>query len=428
MSRHIDLALERCGLPRLQRSAWVEVEIDTLVTNAAALVSMAAPAAIGPVVKADGYGHGLEMAARCAVAGGAQWLCVANAGEALRLRADGYPSRVFVLYPVPRSMLDAMAQADVDVTVSDVGEAEAMADSVDPTPGLRVHVEIDTGMTRGGVRVDDAVPAARALAQGRGTKVAGIWTHLAAPEDPGTTQAQLELFASVLDHIAGAGLDRGVVHAAASGGLLAIDTAEHDLVRPGLAYYGLHPGAGHPLPSTIVPALAVKACPVLIADVPPGTSVGYAGTWTAQRPSVIATLPIGYADGWSRSSSPGTFALVKGRRAPIVGRVSSDSLTVDVTGVEGVEADTEFTLLGSDNGEVVTADEIAEVRRTISWEVLQQIGGRLSRVYKSGSVPVAVRPESSIEIVTAGDDVILPYRSDLVAAESGSYDRRRKPE
>jgi alanine racemase len=140
---------------------------------------------------------------------------------------------------------------------------------------------------------------------------------------------------------------------------------------------------------------------VRIAEVPAGTSVGYAGTWTASRASKIATLPIGYADGWSRASSPGSFAIVEGIRAPLVGRISSDSLTVDVTDLPGVTTNSEFTLLGRAGDEEITADEVADTRGTISWEVLQQLGARLSRVYVSAASPLALRPESAVEMIPA---------------------------
>jgi alanine racemase len=369
---------------------------------------MASPAALGPVVKADGYGHGLEMAARCAVSAGVGWLCVADSAEAVRLRADGYEGRIFVLYPVPPSMWPEMTGFDIDVTVGDSAQAREMVRASLGDRPLRVHVETDTGMTRGGVRVDEVVVTARTLADGPGVELAGVWTHLAAPEDPEITEAQLDRFDSALDDLATAGLDPGVVHAAASGGLLASDTSRHGLVRPGLAFYGLHPGAGAPLPPSVGPALSVRAHPVRVMEAATGTRVGYAGTWIAKRPSVIATLPIGYADGWSRSSSPGTSVIVGGRRAPVVGRVSSDSLTVDVTGIEDVGTDSEFTLIGTDGPETITADEVAGVRGTISWEVLQQLGSRLTRVYMSDSDPVAVRLESTIDIVT-GDETLIPH-------------------
>lgn len=406
MTRSIDRALAGAGLPPLQRSAWVEVDLDQLVANTRALGELAAPAAVGPVVKADGYGHGLEAAARCAVAGGATWLCVADAGEAERLRRDGYDGSVLVLYPVPPSILPMMSRLDVDVSVGSLGAAWSMASG--DGGQLRAHLEIDTGMTRGGVAPDDAVAAARALVDGPRTSLAGVWTHLAAPEDPEATDAQVARFRSTIADLEAAGLPCGVTHISASGGLLA-DAGDFDLVRPGLAFYGLHPGAGGDLPSEVHPALSVRAMPVRVAGVAEGTAVGYAGTWVTERPSRIATLPIGYADGWSRSSSPGTGALVLGRYGPLVGRVSSDSLTVDVTDIAEAGPDDVFTLLGEDAGARIHADEVATIRDTISWEVLQQLGARLSRVYMSGGAPVAVRRENSTELVVASEAGLPGY-------------------
>jgi alanine racemase len=410
LTRRIDRALEAAGLPPLERSVWVEVDIDVLIANAEALSLLAEPAALGAVVKADGYGHGLEMAGRCAVAGGADWLCVADSAEAARLRSDGYRGRILVLYPVPPAIVPEMARLGVEVTVGSVDEAVTIGGfltSDDPT--LAVHIEVDTGMTRGGVTPEDALVAAAALTDSPSTSLAGVWTHLASPEDPRTTADQMARFEAVLTGLAGPGIDPGAVHVAASAGLLATDTTGHTLVRPGLSLYGLHPGAGDPLPRPVAPALAVRAHPVRIAEVPPGTAVGYAGTWTARRMSLIATLPIGYADGWARNSSPGCSVLVEGERAPLVGRVSSDSLTVDVTGIARVGRDSEFTLLGSDGNGEITADAIAAVRGTISWEVLQSLGARLARVYLSGSVPVALRPESTIAITVSPGARIPSY-------------------
>ena len=398
----MDRALEHAGLPALERLVWVEVDLDVLTANAVALHSLARPAALGAVVKADGYGHGLEMAGRCAVAGGAEWLCVADAAEAGRLRRDGYSGRIFVLYPVPPRIASTMAGLAIDVTVGSAREVREIADHLTlDEPTLAVHLEIETGMTRGGVAPEAALAAAAAITNARSTTLAGVWTHLAAPENAPATDRQLTLLDSVVNRIAAAGIDAGVIHAVASGGLLAAHIEGQALVRIGLSLYGLHPGAGRRLPPSVAPALAVRAYPVRIADVALGTAVGYAGTWVADRPSTIATLPIGYADGWSRSSSPGAWVLVDGHRAPVVGRVSSDSLTVDVTGIVGVGPDSEFTLLGRTSDDEITADDVADVRGTISWEVLQQLGARLTRVYVSQGTPVALRSESALDITTA---------------------------
>lgn len=406
--RRIDRALQESGLPPLQRSAWVEVDISQLQANSTALTALGS-AMLAPVVKADGYGHGMEMAGRCAISGGARRLCVADAAEALRLRSDGHTGPVFVLYPVPRAMWPAMAENRVEVTTGDREEAAAMAGGEGIAPPLRVHVEIETGMTRGGVLPDEALSTVRAIATGPRTQLAGVWTHFSTPEDARVVQEQLDRFEGVLDGIKGDGIDPGLVHAAASGGILATDIARYDLVRPGLAFYGLHPGAGGSLPPGVGPALAVKAHPVRIATVTKGTKVGYGGDWKAQVESTIATLPIGYADGWSRSSSPGSVVLVPGAEAPVVGRISSDSLTVDITGLEGVTGDTEFTLLGREGNRLMTADELAGVRGTISWEVLQQLSPRLSRVYVDGADVAAIRPEWTTRLTPAPGHEIPGY-------------------
>jgi alanine racemase len=407
LTRRIDHALAAAGLPALERSAWVEVNIAVLSNNARVLRAMVRPLGIAPVVKADGYGHGLEMAGRCAVTGGARWLGVADAAEAFRLRQDGYQGRVLVLYPIPPSIVAEVAFNRVDVTVGSLEDIRMLP--IEPgLPPLAVHLEIDTGMTRGGVNPRVAVEATTLIAE-KSARLAGVWTHLSAPEDAATTNEQLSVFDLVLGELDTAGIEPGDIHVSASGGLLASASNGHDLVRPGLAFYGLHPGAGDSLPETVTPALSVKAHAVRVAEVTAGTTVGYAGTWTADRDSIIATLPIGYADGWSRSSSPGTRVLVEGQSASVVGRVSSDSLTVDVTDVEGVGHHSEFTLLGRAAGGEITADEVAEVRGTISWEVLQQLGARLSRVYTSGSAIVAIRGESTTRVVAAHGTLLPDY-------------------
>lgn len=410
MSRRIDRDLVEASLPPLDRSAWVEIDVDVLTANAAALGSAVAPASLGVVVKADGYGHGLEMAARCASAAGATWLCVATASEATRLRADGYDGRVFVLYPVPPAAVAPLARMNVDVTIGSLEQARALADHF-PTgvDAVSIHLEIDTGMTRGGVSLDDAIEAA-GLLESSAANLAGVWTHLSTPEAPLDIEHQLARFDVVLRNLAADGNSPGVVHASASGGLLASVAGRYDMVRPGLAFYGLHPGAGDPLPEDVGPALSLRAHAVRLAEVAAGTAVGYAGTWTANRPSRIATLPVGYADGYSRSSSPGASVLVEGTRAPVVGRVSSDSITVDVTDVAGVSTDSEFTLLGKAGIDEISADELAGIRGTISWEVLQQLSSRLARVYVANSAPIATRRESSVDFEAAPDTTIPQYR------------------
>lgn len=402
--------LRESGLPALDRDAWVEVDLGQLATNAAAIVDFGAPQKLGAVVKADGYGHGLEAAARAFVHGGASWLCVAMMGEARRLRADGYEGPIFVLYPVPMHELAEARAQRIDVTV---GQWHQVHEVIERSGGskreLHVHLEVDTGMTRGGIAPDDAPGAAAALAAADGVELIGVWSHLAAPESPAVAQRQEIAFRDVLARIEAEGVTIAVRHLSASGGLLAPAVGSFELARVGLTLYGENPLPETPLPDEVAPALAVKAEPVRVAEVPAGTAVGYGGDWVAARSSRIATLPLGYADGWARVSSPGTSVLVRGARAPIVGRVSSDAITVDVTDVEGAGADDEFVVLGPQGEDRVTADEVAAVRRTISWEVLQQLGARLPRVYTRDGRPIAVRAMSSAALA-GRDHRTGPYR------------------
>jgi len=410
LARRIDEALSKAGLPPLERTVWVEVDTVRLTTNASELTALAAPSELGAVVKADGYGHGLEMAAQCATRVGARWLCVANSGEAIRLREDGYRGRIFILYPVPAPMLTTMARLDVDVTVGSAHDLRTMVSILNRAQQtLDVHVEIDTGMSRGGADPDAALEIASTIVDARSTELAWTWTHLAAPENQSATEVQLNRFDEVLSRLSDSGIDPGVVHAAASGGLLAADTDDHDLVRVGLALYGSDPHVGSPLPGSVMPALSLRAHAVRIAEIPAGAAVGYAGTWVAGGVARIATLPVGYADGWSRSLSPGTSVLVAGQRAPLVGRISSDAVTVDVSGIDGVGPDSEFTLLGRDGADEITADEIARGRETISWEVLQQLGARLARVYMSAGAPIALRSESTVKLTWSPDTTGSTY-------------------
>lgn len=395
--RSVEEALAAAGLPPLTRTAWVEVDTDQLTENARQLATFVSPLQLGVVVKADGYGHGLEVAARCAVRGGAAWLCTATLEEAVRLRNDGYEGRVFVLYPVPGSQGATAGRLGIDVSVGSVVDLRR----IDRVEGLAVHVEIDTGMTRGGClpEVFDDVVAAVLDSSAR---LAGVWTHLASPEDPSATEQQLAIFSEVT-----APLPPDVLrHTAASGGILATDLHGQHLVRAGLVYYGYHPGTRQGLPPGVAPALQIKAHPVRVVEVEVGTGVGYASTWRASRRSRIATLPLGYADGWSRLLSPGASALAGGRRVPLVGRISSDAITVDVTDLPSASDDTEMCLVGSQGGEVITADEVAGLRGSISWEVLQQLHSRLPRVYVAGGQVVGVRGESVRDVAYVDPDIL----------------------
>ena len=402
----IEVRLAEAGLPGLPRLAWLQVDTAVLTANANLLRTLLPPgAALGVVVKADGYGHGLVAAARSALRGGAVMLLVATLDEALALRDAGITDRILVLYPVPPTMLEAALAAGLDLVVADDGSVADMAthlrsragSRVRPgSSGPRVHLGIDSGMGRGGFEPERAVDAARVLLDAGLEGLAGTWSHLATPEDPSATSTQVERLETAIAALQGAAIEPGLRHLDATVGLLGRTARAYDMVRVGLAFYGvlppgLAPAAGlEDVPAGLRPALSLRARAATITPIPAGAAVGYGGTWTATRPSVVATIAVGYADGWARAYAAGSWGAIRGRRVPVIGRVSSDAIALDVTDVQGFGAEDEIVLLG-DDGVAMSVHDLAALRGSISWEVLDAFAPRLSRVYVEGSRPVGVR-------------------------------------
>ncbi|MFN8520673.1 MAG: alanine racemase [Chloroflexota bacterium] len=396
----IEARLGAVGLPSPDRPAWLEVDTSALRDNVAAIRALVgAGTQVWPVVKDDAYGHGLEVASRSFGAAGAHGLCVATLGEAEAVRAAGVGLPVLILYPIPdASLVDAVRSGFV-ITVSTSHGAESVArtwSEVAPAdaPELVAHLEVDTGFTRMGVH-PERLAEALAVLHRPGIRLAALWSHLATPEDATTSDEQEARLAAAV--ALGAGLGVTATHLAASGGLLAGRAVSGLLVRPGLLAYGVSPDDGPPaglpgaeLRAAVRPALRLVARPMRIHEVPTGTRVGYGGTWVAPRPSRIATLPVGYGDGYARAST-GADVLVRGRRAPVVGVVSMDACTVDVTDVADVGLDDEFVLLGGQGGDSVPAWALAQRRNTIPWEVLTGMARRLTRVYDAAVGPSGVR-------------------------------------
>ena len=379
------------GLPSLPRAAWVEVDLDAIVSNVRLLRDIAGKdSAIAAVVKADAYGHGIETVALAARAAGAAYLSVATLDEALLLRDRGDQGPILINYPIPGDALVEAADAGIEVSAGSDADVDALAALGARAP--MVHLELDSGMGRGGFAADVLTAASQRLVEG-GVQLRAVWSHLSAPEDRERTAAQVRVFEAAVAGLRAAGIDPPMRHLCASGGLLCGAPA-YELARVGLALYGLHPC---PLAFEIRaaeqlrPALSVKAQAVRITHVEMGTTVGYASAWIAPRRSRIATLPIGYADGWLRGAGPETRVLVRGMAVPVVGRISSDSMTVDVTDVPDLEDGDVFVLLGRDRDSSISADDIAASRGTISWEVLQTLSRRLPRLYSLGREAVAIR-------------------------------------
>ncbi len=357
-----------------------------------------------PVVKADAYGHGAIPISLALQAAGADGLSVATLDEALELREAGITLPLLVLYPVPPETVAAAAGASITVSIGPGEPSLSMLRAASGLPApLEVHLEIDTGLGRGGVFPGDTQAALAAIAAVDGVQLGGIWTHLAAADDSGKALGQDARFADVLrlvDAVAwesGSGAVRR--HLAGSGGVFGGDVARWDAVRTGISIYGLVPDALDPPASTrgpaarLRPVMALKARPVRVVELPAGHGVGYGPTYVTARPTRIATLPLGYGDGWRRDLSDRAEALVRGVRVPLVGRVSMDAVMADVTDVPGppVSVGDEFVLLGEQGTERITALALAATCGTISYEVVTAMSRRLARVYHAAGRVVGAR-------------------------------------
>lgn len=409
------MRLAAAGLPPLPRPAWLEIDVEALATNLAVVRELAGPGVlVEPVVKADAYGHGLVPVARALVAAGADGLCVATLDEALVLRAAGVRGRISVLFPIPPDGAIEAARRRIGVAAGDevhlgrlmtavAAGGSGSEDGRRPPPRLDLELEVETGLGRGGLAPDRVAAAGRMIAGVRGARLAGVWSHLQAAEDTILTTAQVSRFEAALAELAAAGIRVPRRHLAASGGLL-VGVPAYDAVRPGLAIYGLPPDelAAASLPVAarrLRPALSLHARPVRVADLAPGHGISYGPTFRTGRPSRIATLPLGYGDGWPRSLSNRAEALVRGSRVPLVGNVAMDAVMADVSDVPGppVGLDDEVVLLGSQGGQRIGAADLARLRTTNSWEVVTTMSQRLPRVYHASATPLGVRTLSTVE-------------------------------
>ena len=405
----IEVRLAAAGLPPLPRSAWLEIDAEALASNLKVLRTLLDPGVrLAAVVKADAYGHGLVPAARVFAGAGAAYLCVATLDEGLTIAAAGTGVPVLVLFQPPLDGMAGAAAAGVEVTVA---TERAVADiarlRLPAARPLRVHVEVDTGLQRAGVPVGRAATAAASLLRVPGVELVGTWTHLASADDASVSAAQVGRFREACRAMEAAGARGLLRHMSASSAVLAATAPHLDMVRIGLSLYGLLPDALPVAPAArgvaaaLRPAMSLRARPLRVADVAPGEAVGYGARWRAERPSRVATLPVGYGDGWVYGSAGRTEALVRGRRVPLVGSVAMDAIAADVTDVSGVDTGDEFVLLGAQGSEQIGALELARARTTIPYEIVAAMASRLPRVYDAGGEVLSVRTLSG-EVRRAG--------------------------
>lgn len=365
-------------------STWVQVDLVAIRGNVQAVLDAGAPDVMA-VIKADGYGHGAVAVGRAALAGGASRLGVARADEALELRAAGLDAPILLLGHVPPATIGALIEAAVDLTLWTDEQIAAVA-AVARERGLiaGVHLKIDTGMTRLGCHPQDAADLARAVRAAAGLRLEGVFTHLArADETTGdgaaTTARQLDAFETALTALDDAGLRPALVHAANSAGALAVPRSRYDMVRLGIAMYGLSPGPQVRLPEAVRPALTWRSVLARVEDVPPGRGVSYGHLHHTTAVQRIGTVPVGYADGWRRVA--GNEVLVAGVRVPVLGRVCMDQCMVDLDRVPGAAVGDEVVLIGSQGTERISGDDVGGRWGTIGYEVVCGIGRRVPRFH-----------------------------------------------
>jgi alanine racemase len=358
---------------------WLDVDTAAISDNAAAVKATLGPGvALMAMVKANGYGHGFELAAAAAIEGGATWLGVSSPAEALQALPFGVP--VLIVGATPDRFYPTMIEAGVELTVFDAESVESLARAAGQAGRrARVHVKIDTGMHRLGAQETDLEPLRRALEAGRADiEIAGIFTHFADSEGPDleVTRDHHAAFVERAEPLRQLAPD-ALVHAANSGAIFRLPETHHDLVRLGIALYG------YPMVDTLVPvrtAMTMLAEVTQVKEISKGDTVSYGRTWTATRTTRVATVPVGYADGIHRWRAGTDTVLLGGRRSPIIGRVTMDQVMVDVTDCDPVAKGDVAALLGDLDGNHLGADEIAAFGDTIPHEVLCATSSRAARI------------------------------------------------
>jgi alanine racemase len=374
------------------RPTRAEVNLEALRHNLRVVQRHAAGARVWAVLKADGYGHGAPAVARTLERAGADGFCVALFEEAIELREAGIRAPILVMGGYYGSAYAEVAARDVVPVIYDASHLEGFARVVKSGQvegSIEVHLKIDTGMARLGVTMAELPSFAARLAETPEVRVRGLMTHLACADAPSTeeTSEQMARFEEATALLARHGIRPSVRHAANSAALLR-GQARLDAVRPGLALFGVSPRVPslEPLVADLRQVMRVRTEVIDVRDVEAGAAVGYGALWHAPRRSRVATIPMGYADGLSRHLTNRGHALVRGKRAPIVGAVSMDMTMIDVTDLPGVALRDEAVLLGAQEGplgkDVIGADEIAAHADTIAWEVLTSISRRVPRFYR----------------------------------------------
>jgi alanine racemase len=371
------------------RPTWAEIDLDTLAHNFRVIRERVGPGVrILAAVKANAYGHGAVECAKRLAREGVDWFGVALPEEGIELRTAGISKPILCLGGIWTGQENACIQQDLTPVIYRLDVVKALERAaMDAQKTVDIHVKIDTGMGRLGVRADEVPDFCTALKQFANIRVDGLMTHLASADDEEQTDftgLQLQRFEQAVAAFRNYGFEPTYIHAANSAGLFAFAESRANLVRPGGTLYGfvrdVLPANSETPP--LRPVMSLYSRIMLLKRVPKGAKLGYGGTFETKQDSLIATIPIGYDDGYRRAFSNQARVIVRGQFAPVVGRVSMDLTIIDATDVADVTLDDRVTLLGSDGDCSITAEDLGELAGTISYEITCGISSRVPRVYR----------------------------------------------
>jgi len=375
---------------------WAEIDLDAIAHNVRQLKRhIGERVKLTAVVKANAYGHGAVPVARTALENGAERLAVNRVVEGIELRRAGIAAPILTLGYSPPWEAEAIVRHDLTPTITEREVALALARAAaSQGKTVPVHVKVDTGMGRFGLLPKEVVGFAKGLADFPNLRLEGLYTHFATADeaDKSHTRRQFGIFLDVLKRLEEAGVEVSIRHAANSAATLDLPETHLDMVRCGIAIYGLYPSAevSHSVP--LKPAMSLKSRVARLRTLPAGSCISYGCTYVTSSPTRVALVPVGYGDGYHRLLSNRGQVLICGRRAPILGRVCMDQFVVDVSDIPGVRMDDEVVVFGRQGEEEISAEEVAAWAQTINYEVVTALMPRVTRVYLRGRRAVAVRP------------------------------------
>jgi len=367
---------------------WAEIDLDAIDFNIRAIQRFVGSSTqVMAIVKANAYGHGAVPVARAALQAGATRLGVHRIQEGFELRKGGIDAPILVLGYTPPDGAELVVRWNLTASVGNRESAEALnAAAISAGVRLPVHVKVDTGMSRYGVMAEDALPYFQWVGTLHGLLLEGMFTHFAAADAADMTHARMQLkrFLDVRSALSQAGITVPIVHAAASAAIMSLPEAHLDMVRPGICLYGLDPSTEKPNTFEIHPVMTIKGRVCRLQTLPVGAEVSYSRLWRAERPTLAALLPGGYGDGWRRNLTNRGSVLIRGHRAPMVGRVCMDQFVVDVTDVPDVALHDEAVLVGTQGNARIPMEEVSKLSETINYDTATSLLPRVARFFMRG--------------------------------------------